>query len=156
MEKLSTLFTRSAVPSDPPAPLTVLLQTAQHWVLTGLLAQLHARGYVLITQTHLILLGNLDCGATHAAAVASRMGVSRQAVFRTVADMERLGFLRLAPDSERGNQKLVMMTDQGMALIGEARTALAAIEQGLAERIGAPAARALRDALQQGWGPAIA
>jgi DNA-binding MarR family transcriptional regulator len=149
------MFTRGAASTDPPAPLTVLLQSALEWVLTGLLARLHAQGHRQITQTHLILLGNLDCGATHAAAVASRMGVSRQAIFRTVRDLEALGILRLQQDQDRGNQKLVVMTDHGMALIADARKALADIEHGLDARIGATATAALRSALQQAWGPAI-
>ena len=139
--------------TDPPAPLTLLLQTAARWVEQGTLDHLHAAGHTGLTAAHLTLLGNLDCGTTHAAAVAQRMGVSRQAIYRTVHELQALGLLRLADDPQRGNQKLVVMTEAGIALVTDARAALAQVEAVLADRIGSTQAAALRAALEAGWGP---
>lgn len=140
--------------TTPPAPLTVLFQSASQWVMHGLLAKLHGRGYADITEPHLMLLGNLDCGTTHASAIAQRMGVSRQAIYRTVRDLQALDVLRLEDDPERGNQKLVVMTEHGFQLVAQARTALAEIEATLNKRIGAAAVRGLREALEDSWGAA--
>ncbi len=149
---MSTKFTRWTMDGDPPAPLTVLLQTASHWVMQGLIAELKAKNYTGLTEAHLTLLGNLDCGTTHAAAVAQRIGLSRQAIYRTVKEMEAMEFLTLQDDPLRRNQKLVLMTVSGMQLAMDARQALANLEQTLGDRIGAEALAALRAALQQGWG----
>ena len=135
-QKLSTLFTRTAAKTSPPAPLTVLLQTASQWVMTGLLNALHLQGYADITEPHLILIGNLDCGTTHAAAVAQRMGVSRQAINRTLRELETQGFLRLEEDPVRRNQKIIVITESGVELVTHARRALDELEELLGSRIG--------------------
>lgn len=138
----------------PPAPLTVLLQTASHWVMQGLMAELTTKGYSGLTEAHLTLLGNLDCGTTHASAVAQRIGVSRQAIYRTIREMEALAFLGLQDDPDRRNQKLVVMTDAGMRLALDARAALATLEETLGQRIGVGPFLALRASLEQSWGDA--
>lgn len=135
-----------------PAPLTVLLQTASYWVMQGLMAGLTAKGYTGLTEAHLTLLGNLDCGTTHASAVAQRIGLSRQAIYRTIREMEAMSYLELQDDPNRRNQKLVVMTDAGMHLALDARAALASLEETLGRRIGDKAIIALRASLEQGWG----
>jgi DNA-binding MarR family transcriptional regulator len=137
---------------SPPAPLPVLLETASRWVMQGLLAKLRARGHDRLTEGHLMLIVNLDCGTTHASAVAQRMGVSRQAVFRTTRELQALGLLTLEADPARGNQKIVVMTESGSRLALDARAALAEIDAALAARLGPEAAARLRAALEAGWG----
>lgn len=151
---MSTSFTTSR--SAPlPEPLTVLLESASQSVLRDLVERLRARGHASVSAPHLVLFGNLDCGATHAARIAQRMGVSRQAISKTLRELQDLGFVSLEDDPKRRNQKLVVMTDRGMRLATDAREELAAIEGALAERIGADAMQALRRALETGWGSAV-
>jgi len=133
-------------------PLTVLLETAAQYVLRTLTTRLRERGYVAITEPHLVLFGNLDCGATHAARIAQRMRVSRQAISKTLRELHRLGFISLEDDPDRGNQKLVVMTERGTELALEARGELREIEAEIADQIGASAMEALRLALEKGWG----
>jgi DNA-binding MarR family transcriptional regulator len=136
----------------PPEPLTVLLQKASQSILRSLREALAARGYDEVSESHLILFGNLDCGATYAAAIAQRMSVSRQAISRTLRELEQLGFVRLEDDAARRNQKLVVMTGRGRRLALDARDELARIEDGLARDMGRELAGALRAALERGWG----
>lgn len=103
----------------------------------------------------MMLIANLDCGATHASAVAQRMGVSRQAIFRTTRELQALGLLRLETDPGRGNQKLVVMTEEGMRLVRDARAALAEVDAALAARIGPEAAAQLRAVLEAEWGESL-
>ncbi len=149
---MSTKFTRPPIPGAIDAPLTVLLQTGGLWVLRGVLSRLRARGFDRITEPHLTLLGNLDCGTTHAAAVADRMGVSRQAIARTLREMEASGYLRLERDPVRQNQKVIVMTPEGEKLALAARAALAETEAVLADRIGSRRLEDLREALNADWG----
>ncbi len=151
---MSTRFTKDALETVPPAPLTVLTQTAAHWVMRGVLDGLHRAGYAGISEAHLALLGNLDCGTTKSAAIGQRMGISRQAIYRTVREMQALGLLRLEEDPERGNQKLVVMTADGEKLALRARAILAGLEQSLCRRIGADRYAQFRAALEAEWGPA--
>lgn len=149
----STRFTRSALPTDPPPPLLVLIHTAARWVTQGLLDALSARGHASLTEAHLSLLANLDCGATHASAVAARMGVTRQAMNRPVQEMVALGYLRQESDPEKKNQKLLIMTDLGVRLAIDAREAMSWVEAELGNRIGIDAGKDLRRALELSWGP---
>jgi len=146
--KLTTIDAREGLPE----PLTVLLEAASQSVLRTLTARLRARGYEAITEPHLVLFGNLDCGATHAAQIAQRMRVSRQAISKTLGELQGLGFLRLEDDPDRRNQKLVVMIERGMQLALEARGELRRIEAEISDRIGADAMEALRLALEKGWG----
>lgn len=152
---MSTKFTRQATKGPPPPPLTVLLQTASEWVSHSLLTILRGRGHTYLTPSHIMLLGNLDCGTTYASAAAARLGISRQAVYRTVRELEEMDILRLENATDRRNQKEIVMTDAGKALANDARAALAEIEATLADRIGAESSRALRQALESGWGETL-
>lgn len=152
---MSTKFTKSTMRTEPPTPLTVLLQTASQWVMQSLLAELHRSGYDAISEPHLILFGNLDCGTTHASAIAQRIGVSRQAIYRTVRELQDLGMLCLETDPVRGNQKVVVMTERGMQLATDARAALSRVEDILGQRVGHGNARQLRAALEGNWGAVI-
>jgi len=149
---MSTKFTTKPSVNAVPEPLTVLLETASRSVLRNLTARLRGFGYAMVTEPHLVLFGNLECGGTHAAQIAQRMQVSRQAVSKTLRELQGWGFVRLEDDPERRNQKLVIMTDRGMALALDARRELHAIESALAQEIGPDAMAALRGALEQRWG----
>jgi DNA-binding MarR family transcriptional regulator len=149
---MSRKLTTSAAREGLPEPLTVLLGAASQSVLRTLASRLRARGYDSITEAHLILFGNLDCGATHAAQIAQRMQVSRQAISKTLRELEASGFLRLEDDPDRRNQKLVIMTEYGSQFAVEARDDLRGIEAEITYRIGADAMAALRGALEEGWG----
>lgn len=148
---MSTKFTIPSVSVGPPTPLTVLLEAASQSVLQRLHVRLRECGYDTVTEPHLVLFGNLDCGATHAAQIAQRMQVSRQAVSKTLRELQSLGFVRLEDDQARRNQKLVVMTEQGMQLALDAREQLHAIEAEIATEIGTEALSALRCALEAYW-----
>ena len=135
-----------------PEPLTVLLQAASQVILRALIDRLHASGYSDITEPQIVLFGNLDCGATHAAQIAQRMQVSRQAISKTLRELQSMGWVLLEDDPARRNQKLVVMTKPGMQFANDARKALGAIEAKLAQDIGEDAMRNLRIALEKGWG----
>lgn len=144
----------TSVPAQVP-PLTVLLEAVSRSVIRRLAEQLQTKGHDLITEPHLVLLGNLDCGSTHAAQIAQRMGISRQAVSKTLREMQSMGYLSLEDDPARGNQKLVVMTERGRQLAITAREELGSIEAALSKQIGAREMVALRLGLEQIWFQAI-
>lgn len=149
---MSTKFTGEDQPSDLQQPLTVLLDSASQSVLKNLVMRLRERGYPQLTEPHLMLYGNLDCGATYAAQIAQRMQVSRQAISKTLRELQNLSYIRLEDDAQRRNQKQVIMTKRGMQLALSAREELKVIEAEIADQIGTEALAALRQALESGWG----
>ncbi len=144
---LSTEFptrSREAGPAGAPGvPLPLLLQVAGRCVEGLLLARLSAQAPGL-QPSHLALFAALDCGATHAAAAAERLGISRQAVAKTAREMAALGLLRLEEDVGARNRNLLVMTPSGEALAREGRAVLAELEAGLGDL-----ALPLRAALQR-------
>jgi DNA-binding MarR family transcriptional regulator len=69
-------------------------------------------------------------------ALAERLGVSQQAASKTVADLERRGYAARERDPADARSRLVALTARGEAAIAAARDHRAALEAGLAERLG--------------------
>jgi DNA-binding MarR family transcriptional regulator len=147
---LSTTFTTQSGERAPPAPLTLLVQAFDRRLGEALLDRLRP-DFPGINAAHLALFAALDCGVTHAAAAAARMGISRQAVARTARELDRLGYLRLEADPAARNRQVLAMTDAGLRLATAGQAALADLEVELAGRIGPGAAEALRRALEREW-----
>ena len=120
------------------------LGAAQARLVDWLAAQLASRGHAGVTPSALGFLGQLDCGPNHAAAVARRLGVSRQMVAKTVAEMVAKGWLALGPDAEVRNRKLILFTAEGERLMADARAILAQLDEIICTRLGADWAAGLR------------
>ena len=138
---MSTKLTR---PEIPQPALSLLMQTGTRWIYQSVLNILHRRGYDALTVSHLSFLASLDCGQTQASKVAERLGISRQAVFRTTTDLQNLGFLTLETNPTQRNQKRIAMTKMGMALVDDAREALVMAETEFANRAGLNSIEELR------------
>ncbi|GAB4149071.1 MAG: winged helix DNA-binding protein [Sphingomonadales bacterium] len=120
------------------------LGAAQARLMDWLAAQLAKRGHAGVTPSALGFLGQLDCGPNHAAAVARRLGVSRQMVAKTVAEMAAKGWLELVPDPVLRNRKVIEFTIQGERLMADSRAILAQLDDILRTRLGADWAAGLR------------
>ena len=89
--------------------------------MAWLLARLHRDGFAGLTAGQLEFLGQLDCGANHAAALARDLQVSRQAIHKTVAELTKRGWLNLHVDPHHGNQKVITFTGEGERMMSRAR-----------------------------------
>ncbi|RLQ89198.1 MarR family transcriptional regulator [Notoacmeibacter ruber] len=145
-------MTTLPVPMTPEKPLGLCLMDAQQWIGKYILEWMHRNGHDL-NAADIAFLANLDCGETHASELARRMGITRQAVYRTTKGLSERGLLDLVDDPERRNQKIVAMTDYGLEVVGVARAGLEAAERDLEDRIGNHNVVALKAALSQDWGP---
>jgi DNA-binding MarR family transcriptional regulator len=83
-----------------------------------------------VVNQHLIA-GPLTIGA-----LAERLGVSQQAASKSVADLERRGYVERAPDPDDARARLVGLTERGLGVIAAAREQRAALAGELAERLG--------------------
>ncbi len=106
---------------------------AQKWLVD----LLHGKGFSDLTQSQLSFLGALDCGPNSASKIASDLGITRQAVHKTVKELEACGWLRSEADPNRKNQRTITFTDEGERMMSEARTLF----------------RDLDDRLFAGWAP---
>lgn len=133
-------------------PLALALVDANHWMSTSVLNLMHARGHTELTTSHLLFFYSLDCGLTHASAVARRMGSTRQAVYKTTKELQRLSILELLPAPDNKRQKVISMTPRGERVALDARECVASIEKHLAKQLGETVMRQMLDALGADWG----
>ncbi|MEN8832782.1 MAG: MarR family winged helix-turn-helix transcriptional regulator [Pacificibacter sp.] len=114
-----------------------------HW----LLSRLHDDGFPELKSGQLTFLGSLDCGANFAAELARRLRISRQAVHKTVKDLEAAGWLTTQPDAELGNQRVIVFTDEGERMMACARAHFLTLDTQLMQTFGAEKLAAVRDVL---------
>jgi len=100
---------------------------AQKW----LIELLHARGFDDLTQSQLSFLGALDCGPNSASQIANNLGITRQAVHKTVKELETFGWLQSEADPVRRNQRIITFTDEGERMMSEARALFKQLDQTL-------------------------
>ncbi len=141
-------------PESRQAPLGQLLLQAFQWFDRGLLAALDARSFGAQTLAQSLVFAHLDTGGTRSTELARRIGVSRQAVHKTVGELEVRGYVTLEPDPDNRSAKLVTLSARGEQTMAAALEAFAALEAELARRLGTVRVRALRSTLEDDWGPA--
>lgn len=138
-----------------PAPLGRLLLDAFSWFDEGLLASLAAGGWPRLTPAQSLVMAHLDAEGTRSAEVARRVGVSRQAIHRTVAELAELGLVSLEEDPANASARLVVLTDLGRATVTAALATFQAIESALAQRLGERDIASLRRILSRDWGEVV-
>ncbi|MCV6825784.1 MULTISPECIES: MarR family winged helix-turn-helix transcriptional regulator [Halocynthiibacter] len=84
-----------------------------------------------LTQSQLSFLSALDCGPNSASQIANDLGITRQAVHKTVKELEVLGWLNSEADPIRRNQRIITFTDEGERLMSEARALFEQLDERL-------------------------
>ncbi len=148
MELLSSCLT-----DHVDTPLARLLLERFRWTDAALRSRLSARGWPEMTPAQSLVFASIDGEGTRSSELARRIGVSRQAVHQTVAELVDAGLLELVPDPDDRRAKLVVLTSDGRRNVAAAREAFAGIESEIAARIGSSRYAALRSALEADWGP---
>jgi DNA-binding MarR family transcriptional regulator len=83
-----------------------------------------------------LIFQHLVGGAQTIGALAERLEVTQQAVSKSVADLERRGYVARTPDPDDARARRVALTERGEAAIEGGRRHRAAIDAELAERLG--------------------
>lgn len=131
------------------APLGRLLLEAFTWFDDSLRASLSDAGWPPLTPAQSLVMAHIDPSGTRSAEIARRVGVSRQAVHRTVSELADMGLVRLDPDPSNASASLVLLTTRGEANVKAALATFALLEDELASRIGRRAVASLRQALER-------
>ncbi|WP_369200785.1 MarR family winged helix-turn-helix transcriptional regulator [Streptomyces sp. PU-14G] len=138
---------------DSRRHLPQLLGEARRWFDEALLAALAEAGAEPVSPTQAQLFAALDAEGTTVAALARRMGVTRQTAHQAVHGLVAAGLLEQTPDPASARQRLIRRTREGERVHVQAERILDELEARLAQRIGAQAVAALRAALEAPWGP---
>lgn len=116
--------------------LTQATETFRDRMVQWLLSKLRQDGFAGLKASQLIFLGSLDCGVNFAAQLARTLRVSRQAVHKTVRELEGAGWLATRPDAALGNQRVIVFTDEGERIMSCARTHFLTLDTLLAQEFG--------------------
>lgn len=104
-------------------------------------------GRVVARASTVALFPHLSREGTRVGVLAERLGISKQAVSKRVAELAEHGVVELVDDPEDARARLVRLTDHGVAAFHHGIGVLAGIERELAEEIGVDAIAELRAAL---------
>ncbi|MEP4197296.1 MAG: MarR family winged helix-turn-helix transcriptional regulator [Aliishimia sp.] len=102
-----------------------------------LLSKLHDDGFEGLKAGQLSFLGSLDCGVNFAAELARTLQISRQAIHKTVRELEDAGWLTTRPDDTLGNQRVIVFTQEGERMMSYARAHFQTMDALLIAQFGA-------------------
>lgn len=134
--------------------LAQLLIEGFYWVDAELQKALCDRGLTPVSRAQSMFFVQVSAGKTSPVEIAKALGVSKQAVHRTIADLVTAGLVELQPDPNDGRAKKAIPTGDGIALGLAANSILQEVEQKLASRIGKSEGLQLRKILSMDWGEA--
>jgi DNA-binding MarR family transcriptional regulator len=143
---------------DPQLDLGLAALFAGRAIAETIRRRVEARGFTGVRFSHGFLVQRLVEDEQSIAALAAALDVTQQAISKTVAELERLGYVRRRPDPRDARVRLVALTDRGRAMVAATREERAAVEAEMREALGprrvAAATRVLREALDLHGGTA--
>lgn len=104
-------------------------------------------GFDGLRVAHTSLMPHIDFHGTRLTVLASRLGISKQAVGQLVDEMEGMGALERVPDPDDGRAKLIRFSARGREWMMQGLGLLVELEREYAELIGPAQMEALRPAL---------
>lgn len=140
--------TRDDLAAQKRASTAQLLFKCARLVNERAMERVNARaGAPLLKASYTALLPHLDFTGVRIVDLAHRLGISKQAVSQTLAELVAQGVVELVPDPDDGRAKRARFTRRGAEAIADGLAVLREIEAELAAEIGAARMQALHDAL---------
>ena len=129
-----------------------LLFDAYFWFDESLQRSMQAKNIPPLSRSQSMVMICLVEGISRPSVLARELRVSRQAMQKTLAEMEAKGYLRLEPDSKDRRAKHVRLSRVGKQRQNSARAHLRTLEAELRKRLGSSRVTALTSALKADWG----
>ena len=123
------------------------------WMDEALQARLHDLGWPDVSRAQSMVMLNVAAGVTRPSEIARRLGISRQAIHTTIAQMVELGMLRLEVDEADGRHKRLHLSEFGESMRADAQASMNEIMGSLETRLGKPLFASLMKAFEADWGP---
>jgi DNA-binding MarR family transcriptional regulator len=116
----------SGMASTDGADLALLLLGGFEAMVDDVVEGLERRGHPGVRAQHEFALRAIDEGADTASALGRRLGVTKQAAAKTIAALERMGYVERAADARDGRRKPLVVTAHGREMFDEVRARWAA------------------------------
>lgn len=112
------------------------ISSFQDKIVEQLVESLRQQGFEQVKRAHINFLAALDCDANHAANIARKLRISRQAVHKAVREIETIGWLETGRNTELQNQKTIHFTEEGERMMSLARRFFFELDEMLVAEIG--------------------
>lgn len=129
------------------AELALLLLGGFHSMTDEVVAGLAGRGHPGVRPVHEFALRAIDAGADTASELGRRLSVSKQAAAKTIAGLERLGYVHLEPDPADGRRKRIRVTTRGQEMVTIGASLFDEVRERWAQQIGPDQLEALESQL---------
>jgi len=101
-----------------------------------MLQRLHEHGFDDLDETHLLVLQYPGPQGLRPSELATRVGMSKQAVNYQLGHLERLGYLVRRPDPDDQRSKRIALTERGYAAVPVIREAVREVESVWSRELG--------------------
>lgn len=126
------------------------------WLDEGLQARLHERGWPDVNRPQSMVMTNIVSGIVRPSDIARNLGISRQAIHRTLSQMIDLGIVTLEPDPDDRRHMVVSLTETGKRMRQDAQQAMGALSEQIAGALGQDRFENMLAALEADWGSNVA
>ena len=127
--------TATEPPFGPPL-IGALLRLPWEAVQQRMLERLHESGFGDVEPAHLNVFQYPGPQGARPTDLASRLGISKQALNYLLGELERLGYLERRPDPDDQRSKRIALTSRGISAVGVIREAVADVETSWADQLG--------------------
>ena len=131
-----------------------LLQ-AVYWADESLQESLLASGFERIPRTWSMVMVNISNGVKRPIRIAKNVGISRQAMQKTLQEMSYAGLIDIIPDPEARRATIVSLSPRGRPIQEAARYIMGEIERELEQRVGRKQVQQLHDTPERDWGALV-
>jgi DNA-binding MarR family transcriptional regulator len=119
------------------AELALLLLGGFHSMVDDVIVGLESRGHAGVRPVHEFALRAIDAGADTASELGRRLSVSKQAAAKTIAALQRLGYLEREVDPSDARRKRLRVTPRGYELMAIGSALFDDVRERWAVQIGA-------------------
>jgi DNA-binding MarR family transcriptional regulator len=116
-----------------------------------LLIRMNSSKFAPITRSQSMIFASIDEGNFTTSAIALHLGISRQAVHKTVIELENREFLSLVINPERRSSKNIILSNFGQECMAFAEESFKEMQMNLSEKIGNKNYQILREILHSDW-----
>ena len=132
--------------------MIAMLMKRMYWFQEAMQHAFVPNGITPLTRAQSLVVGNIVAGENKASNIAQNLGVSRQAISQTLAELESAGFIEQCADPHDKRSRIVKLSSHFAENGGVCVRIFEALEQELEQRIGKRKFANLRDSLEAEWG----
>ncbi len=122
------------------------------WIDEGLQNYMRSKGWPSVTRPQSMVMANIVMGVVHPSDIARRLGITRQAIHKTLKSMIELDMITLVEDPSNKRVKIVELTETGLAMRKDSGDAVRLILLILNDRLGPTRVKDAIDVLSDDWG----